>query len=137
MQKGLFHKKYLAILTGILEKKTGIINAPISRKNESIIEREINFETGQNAITKYSVIKEKNNLSLVEFELLTGRTHQIRVHSKYIGHPILGDSLYGTESNLINRQALHAYKIFFLQPISQKEILIEIPLPEDMYNIMS
>jgi 23S rRNA pseudouridine1911/1915/1917 synthase len=136
MQKNLFHKKYLAILTGILENKSGTINAPIARKNESIIEREINFKTGQKAITNYFLIKENNNLSLVEFELLTGRTHQIRVHSKYIGHPILGDSLYGSNSPLINRQALHAYKISFFHPIVKKELIIEIPLPKDMSDIV-
>lgn len=130
-----FNKKYLAILNGILENKSGIINAPIARKPGSIIEREINFETGQNAITYFKVINEKESFSLVEFELETGRTHQIRVHSKYMSHPILGDSLYGTKSTLINRQALHAYKISFIHPVTFSQINLNIPLPYDMQKL--
>lgn len=126
-----FQKNYLAILTGNLEKESGIIDAPIARSENSIIEREVN-ENGQNAITEYKLIKNFENYCLVEFTLKTGRTHQIRVHSKYIGHPILGDSLYGTTSDLISRQALHAYKISFIHPVTQKTMVFEIPLPEDM-----
>lgn len=128
-----FKKKYLAILTGVLENKKGTIKAPILRKEDSIIEREIN-PNGQNAITNFYVLDTKNNLSLVEFTLLTGRTHQIRVHSKYINHPILGDSLYGTKTNLINRQALHAYKVSFIHPITKKTIYLETALPADIKN---
>lgn len=65
-----------------------------------------------------------------------GRTHQIRVHSKYIGHPILGDTLYGEESNLIDRQALHAYKVNFIHPISKEEVIIESPIPNDMKKVI-
>ena len=126
-----FQKKYLAILTGNLEKKSGIIDAPIARKENSIIEREIN-QHGQKAVTEYKLIKNFDNYCLVEFLLKTGRTHQIRVHSQYIGHPIIGDSLYGKESKLISRQALHAYKISFIHPATQKAMTFEIPLPEDM-----
>ena len=74
---------------------------------------------------------------MVEFSLKTGRTHQIRVHCKYIGHPILGDYIYGNESELISRQALHAYKISFIHPITKKAMIFEIPLPEDMKQIIS
>lgn len=126
-----FQKSYLAILTGKLENKSGIIDAPIARKANSIIEREIN-QTGQKAVTEYKLIKNFDNYSLVEFELKTGRTHQIRVHSQYIGHPILGDSLYGKESKLISRQALHAFKISFIHPITKKAMVFEIPLPADI-----
>lgn len=75
-------------------------------------------------------------LCLVKFILETGRTHQIRVHSKYIGHPILGDSLYGKTSNLISRQALHAYKISFIHPIKKEALEFEVPLPEDIKKII-
>lgn len=68
--------------------------------------------------------------------LKLGRTHQIRVHSKYIGHPILGDTLYGNSSELINRQALHAYKVSFIHPISKKEMTIEENIPEDMKDLI-
>ena len=117
-------------------KRSGTINAPISRKEGSIIERTVN-ENGQVSITHYDVIKEYKNISLVHFILETGRTHQIRVHSKYINHPVLGDTLYGNPSLLINRQALHAYKITFIHPITKKEMTIETSLPEDMQNIIS
>lgn len=138
MKTGDFHKKYLAILDGFLSEKTGTISAPIARKNGSIIEREINFENGQNAITDFLVIKQNKNFSLVEFKLLTGRTHQIRVHSKYMSHPILGDSLYGTinTNTLINRQALHAYSISFIHPITHSKINLECKLPQDMQSIL-
>jgi 23S rRNA pseudouridine1911/1915/1917 synthase len=132
MQSENFHKKYLAVLTGILSQKNGTISAPIARKANTIMEREVNFENGKKAITDFKVIKEAQNYSLVEFELHTGRTHQIRVHSKFIGHPILGDSLYSDSSELINRQALHAYQISFIHPISKKEIFIEAKLPNDI-----
>lgn len=131
MLSNKFEKKYLAILEGYLDKKEGIINAPISRKENSIIERCVS-PYGDNAVSYYKVLKEKNNLSLAEFKLETGRTHQIRVHSKYIDHPILGDTLYGNKSNLINRQALHSYKIGFIHPISRNFMEFEIDLPKDM-----
>ena len=135
-----FRKEYLAILEGNFENSSGTINAPISRKEGSIIEREIN-PNGEIAITHYELVKNfaKNNqeLSLVKFLLETGRTHQIRLHSKHLNHPILGDSLYGNSSNLISRQALHAFKIRFIHPISKKEIIIEIDLPEDMKSILN
>lgn len=127
-----FKKEYIGILEGILENKSGIISAPISRKKDSIIERCINFEEGEIAITHYDVIKTNIDYSIVHFILETGRTHQIRVHSAYIGHPIIGDTLYGKISNKINRQALHAYKVNFIHPISKKHIVIETDLPEDM-----
>ena len=139
MKDNIFKKEYLAILNGKFEHNTGTITAPISRKEGSIIEREININ-GENAITHFKLIKnfDKNGiaLSLVKFILETGRTHQIRLHSKHLGHSILGDSLYGNSSNLINRQALHAYKVHFIHPISQKEINLEIDLPEDMKEIL-
>lgn len=141
MKNKSFKKEYLAILEGHLENKIGTINAPIARKEESIIEREINTN-GDTAITHFEVLKEFTSkrtnqaLSLVKFLLETGRTHQIRLHSKYINHPILGDFLYGNPSELINRQALHAYKVNFIHPISKENIILEIPLPKDMKDLI-
>ena len=139
MKNNVFKKEYLSILDGHLENTVGSIDAPIARKEGSIIEREIN-SNGENAITHYELIKnfikDGQKLSFVKFILETGRTHQIRLHSKYINHPIIGDSLYGTSSNFISRQALHAYKITFIHPISKKELCIEINLPEDMKKIL-
>lgn len=130
MNTGNFKKEYLAILVGNLEKQNGTINANIARKENSIIEREINFN-GEIAITHYELIKnfeyDNQKLAFVKFILETGRTHQIRVHSKYIGHPILGDTLYGKSSNLVSTQVLHAYKVTFLHPITKKQLVIEAP----------
>ncbi len=140
MKQNDYIKKYIAILEGHLENNTGTINAPIARKENSIIEREISIN-GDYSVTHYNLIKKfeigNQKLSLVEFTLKTGRTHQIRVHSKHIGHPILGDSLYGNTSNLISRQALHAYKVSFIHPISHNNLTLEIDLSEDMKEILN
>ncbi len=136
MQLGLFNKEYIAILEGNLENNSGTINAPISRKENSIIERKVS-EKGATSITHYELIKNYNDYCLVKFILETGRTHQIRVHSKYIGHPILGDTLYGNLSNLIGRQALHAYKVEFIHPITSKTIEIISDLPYDIKNLIN
>lgn len=119
MKSDIFKKEYIALCEGKFEKEKGVINAPIGRKENSIIERCIK-ENGDIAITEYEVLEynESHNYSIVKCNLKTGRTHQIRVHLSYIGHPILGDTLYGNPSDLINRQALHAYKIEFLHPIT-------------------
>ena len=136
MKSRQFKKEYIAILDGILDKKSGTIDAPISRKDNSIIERIVS-STGDTAITHYSVIKEFKNISLVSFILETGRTHQIRVHSKYIGHPIIGDTLYGHESDFINRQALHAYKIEFISPLTNKLVSYTAPIPADIQAVIN
>ncbi|SHH14434.1 23S rRNA pseudouridine1911/1915/1917 synthase [Anaerosphaera aminiphila DSM 21120] len=127
-------KKYIAISNGIFEKKEGFIEEPIYREGESII-REVN-EKGKSAKTQYRVLGEKNNLSLVELRLYSGRTHQIRVHLKYIGHPILGDTLYNESSKLINRQALHSSYMKFSNPRNQEEIELKADIPKDMNNII-
>ena len=130
MASGIFKKEYIAILDGILDKKSGTINLPIARKKDSIIERCVS-ENGDNAITEFELIKYLDNkYSLVKFILKTGRTHQIRVHAKAVGYPILGDTLYGRASNLINRQALHAYKLCFIHPIYKdlREFVSPIPI---------
>lgn len=137
MKTNDFNKEYIAVLNGKLPEQEGIINLPISRKEESIIEREVNFEKGQEAITYYKVLFEEGDLSLVKFKLKTGRTHQIRVHSKYMNAPILGDTLYDKKSNLINRQALHAFKIEFIHPILKNKMSFETPIPKDIQNIFS
>ena len=126
-------KEYLALAIGNLPKEKDTLIFPIARKEGSIMERIVS-EDGQTAITHYDVIRyiEKKDISLVHLKLETGRTHQIRVHLAYIGNSILGDTLYGLETNLINRQALHAYKTSFIHPVTKDEIKIEAPLPTDM-----
>lgn len=134
MKMAKFKKEYIAFLDGIVEENSGTINAGISRKNSSIIEREIN-ENGEIAISHFEVLKRFENYTKVKYTLETGRTHQLRVHSKFIGHPILGDSLYGKACPLIKRQALHAYKITFIHPISKEKIILETKLPKDMEQL--
>lgn len=131
-------KEYLTILNGALTKKSGTINLPIARKPNSIMERIVD-ENGQVAITHYKVLNESDDktLSLLQVQLETGRTHQIRVHFAYLNSPILGDTLYGTQTELINRQALHAWKLLFHHPISKREISIIAPIPQDMQIIMN
>ena len=106
MKSNVFKKDYLAICDGIFEDKVGVIDLPIARKENSIIERCIS-EDGQISITHYEVLKEFDNFSLVKCSLETGRTHQIRVHMSNVGHPLIGDSLYGTDSNLIEIGRAH------------------------------
>ena len=135
MNNKTFNKEYIGILEGILKNKEGTINAPIARKENSIIERCVN-EKGDKSITHYKVLKEVNNkFSIVNFKLETGRTHQIRVHSSHIGHPIVGDTLYGYASTYIARQALHCYKMGFIHPLTRKYIEFIENLPEDMQFI--
>ena len=129
-------KEYLAIIEGVLDEKKDTINLPISRKEKSIIERCVDEENGQTAITHYEVLKEgildSQKVSLLKINIETGRTHQIRVHMSYIGHPILGDTLYGKKSTLIARQALHAFRLSFIHPVTNKKIYIEAPLENDI-----
>ncbi len=132
-----FKKHYLALLVGNLDEnhKIGTIQASIARKDNSIIEREIN-QNGQFAITNYKLIENYLDYCFVDVQLETGRTHQIRVHSKFIGHPILGDSLYGSVTQLIERQALHAYKICFVHPVTNQKIELKTQIPQDMEHLI-
>ena len=138
MKKNQFVKEYIAICEGVLPGTSGTINAPISRKENSIIERCVNTSgNGDVAITHYNVIKNNEEMSVVRLRLETGRTHQIRVHMAYIGNPIVGDTLYGHSSNLINRQALHSHIVNFTHPVTQQRIQLTAPLFEDMKNIIN
>lgn len=135
-----YEKEYIAICLGNIDKK-GIIDKNIKRKGDSIIERCIADDgSGERAITKYLPIKQfeinGNKYTLVKCLLKTGRTHQIRVHFSSIGHPLLGDTLYGTRSELIPRQALHAYRIKFTHPVTHESIEIIDEIPQDMKEIV-
>ena len=126
-------RTYRAICQGLVDE-TGIIDAPIARAAYSTIERCVNPETGEKAITHYKRIAydAPKDLSLVELHLETGRTHQIRVHMKHIGHPIIGDFLYNPDYIFCQRQALHSYSLDFIHPITKKEMHFASPLPEDL-----
>ena len=135
MESHIFKKEYLCIVEGKLSHLSGSINLPIARKDNSIIERVIS-PNGKNAITHYEVLKEFNNFSLVKCSLETGRTHQIRVHFSSIGHPLVGDTLYGHASNILDRQALHSYKLEFVHPITNKKRVFVCDLPNALKKII-
>ena len=138
MQERKIKRLYVAILDGSLEKKWGTLNRPIGRKDNSTIEREINYQHGEKAITHYYRIEQFGNYQLAAFQLETGRTHQIRVHMSSINAPLVGDTLYNTKpsATLMNRQALHAYRISFPHPISGKTMKFVAPVPEDMTSFL-
>lgn len=129
-------REYLAIVEGCPENDEGIIDAPISRAPGSAIKRQVDFENGVNAVTNYKVIR-RGAFSLLRLWLDTGRTHQIRVHMAYIGHPLAGDFLYGREfSGGISRQALHSAVVEFDHPVTGEHMRFELPLPDDMKKLM-
>ena len=130
------HREYLAIVRGTVSPASGTINAPLARTGSSIIERKVDFEHGEHAVTHYKVLKEQNQHSLVSLILETGRTHQIRVHLQYLGHPLVGDYLYNPDMEYINRQALHSWKLSFIHPITGEAMHFEAPLPEDMRKVL-
>ncbi|WP_312423515.1 RluA family pseudouridine synthase [Anaerospora hongkongensis] len=136
--QGIKHvqRTYQAIVTGQPQPAAGTINAPIGRKPGSIIERMIS-PCGQEAVTDYQMISGVSAASLMQISLRTGRTHQIRVHFSHIGHPLLGDDLYGGATELINRQALHAGKLAFNHPITNELLTIHSPLPADMRSVLT
>lgn len=138
MKNNLFYKEYIAICEGKFKNTKGIINASIARKENSIIERCVS-ENGDIAITEYEVLNynSEENYSVVKCILKTGRTHQIRVHMSYIGHPLLGDTLYGHESDKIDRQALHSYKMSFVHPVVQKKVTYIATFPRNIAVLIS
>ena len=111
-KKRKIKKHYLAVINGVPDKKYATIDASISRNKSHRKKMSVNSK-GRKSLTTYKVIKSNDNMSLIELELHTGRTHQIRVHMQALGHPIIGDTLYGKKSKLIDRQLLHAYKLEF------------------------
>ena len=128
-------REYLAVVRGSVTPSSGTIDAPIGRTGSSLIERKIDFEHGERAVTHYHVVKEENGHSLVSLILETGRTHQIRVHMKYIGFPLAGDYLYNPDMEYIQRQALHSCRLSFRHPITGKHMEFTADLPEDMGRI--
>lgn len=134
-----FQRKYVAIVHGLFQEKTGIIEKPIKRASDSVIKR-IVADDGKYAKTKYCVESSINNkYSIIEIELETGRTHQIRVHFSSIGHPLVGDWLYGSgdeERHIIKRQALHAAFLSFNHPKTQKNMVFTASIPDDMKRLV-
>lgn len=131
---GKIKKDYYAVCSGLLTKKA-TIDLPIDRVGDSIIKRCV-CENGEKAVTHWQAISNKDNTSLLKISLETGRTHQIRVHFSHIGHPLLGDSLYGGECKKINRQALHCKTIYFSHPISEKQMTVDCDFPDDFKGLI-
>lgn len=130
------HREYLAIVRGKVQPPQGTIDAPIGRKGDSIIERMVDYEQGERTVTHYRLLKYQNGHSLLSIHLETGRTHQIRVHMKHLGFPLIGDHLYHPDMEYIQRQALHSHRLRFLHPITGQEMDFCAPLPPDMAQVL-
>lgn len=138
MQQRQIHRTYLALVEGRFSEPQGTIDAPIARKGESIIEREVNFETGERAVTHYKVVQtcSGGKYTLLSIHLETGRTHQIRVHMQHIGHPLIGDTLYPSDCSRIQRQALHSARLVFPHPVTGEIMDFRAELPKDMSRLL-
>lgn len=134
LENGNVEKKYYALVEGQVVD-SGIINQPISKNPDFSMKREV-AEHGQMAITSYKSIASNKDYSLLEVFPLTGRSHQIRVHLSSIGHPLVGDKLYGKENSHLNRCGLHSYSIKFLDSFSNKEVFYKAHLPEDIMDFI-
>ena len=130
------HREYLAIVRGHVSPEAGTINAPLARKPGTIIERTVDWEKGETAITHYRLVEERNGHSLISLRLETGRTHQIRIHMKYLGYPLIGDYLYNPDMEYIGRQALHSHRLSFTHPITGEPMEFTAPLPKDMKKVL-
>ena len=132
-------RRYHAICSGRLKEEQGTVSAPIGRDEKNRKQQAINYKHGKDAITHYRLLENLQNASLLECRLETGRTHQIRVHMKSIGHPLLGDPLYGSKKNLyaIKGQALHAMVLGFVHPRSGEYMEFSADYPEDFQKLLN
>lgn len=129
-------RTYLAIVSGFLELESGLIDEPIGEDRHDNQRRRVS-KTGKRAVTHYETLKQlAHRYSLVKLVLETGRTHQIRVHMRYLGHPLAGDTLYGGSTKYIERQALHSFSLDFKHPYTFEDMHIEAPLPQDMEKLI-
>lgn len=134
LQKSI-EKVYYAVACGKIIG-SGTIDKPIARTDNSIITRCVS-EDGQKAVTHYEVLKSNDKYTLLKIKLETGRTHQIRVHFSYIGHPLVGDNMYGGNMIDLNRQALHCGELLFAHPITGEKIHLISKLPQDIQCLFS
>lgn len=132
---GQIYREYLALAQGHLDCLSGRIDMPIGRDPSKANHWQVRAD-GRRALTEYETIASWPSYSLLKIHLLTGRTHQIRVHFAALGHPLLGDTAYGGPGDAISRQALHAWRIHFHHPDTGKEIRLEAPIPEDMHRLI-
>ena len=130
MRNRQIRRTYLALVEGIPPER-GTVSAPIARVEGSTLEREVNYESGESAVTHFERLAVGNGCSLVELHLETGRTHQIRVHMKHLGYPLPGDYLYHPVYDRIRRQPLHSYQLSFTHPLTGDRMLFTAPVPDD------
>ncbi len=129
-------REYRAVAVGRVEPPYGVIDAPIGRAEGSIIRRCVRAD-GLPSLTEYETLQVSGRFTLLRLRPQTGRTHQLRVHMAYLGHPLAGDWLYGTEDKtLIARPALHSYELWFTQPVTGQELHFTAPIPQDMQRLM-
>lgn len=129
-------REYRAVAVGQVTPPCGVIDAPIGRADGSIIRRCVR-EDGLASRTEYEVLQTTERFTLLRLQPETGRTHQLRVHMAYLGHPLAGDWLYGTEDKtLIARPALHSYELWFTQPVTGQELHFTAPIPQDMQRLL-
>lgn len=129
-------REYRAVAVGRVEPPCGVIDAPIGRAKGSIIRRCVRAD-GLPSLTEYETLQVSGRFTLLRLRPQTGRTHQLRVHMAYLGHPLAGDWLYGTEDKtLIARPALHSYELWFTQPVTGQELHFTAPIPQDMQRLM-
>ena len=129
-------REYRAVAVGRVEPPYGVIDAPIGRAEGSIIRRCVRAD-GLPSLTEYETLQVNDRFTLLRLRPQTGRTHQLRVHMAYLGHPLAGDWLYGTEDKtLIARPALHSYELWFTQPVTGQKLHFTAPIPQDMQRLM-
>ena len=129
-------REYRALTVGTVEPPCGVIDAPIGRAEGSIIRRCVRVD-GLPSLTEYETLQVNDRFTLLSLLLQTGRTHQLRVHMAYLGHPLAGDWRYVTEDNsLFARPALHSYELWFTQPVTGQELHFTAPIQQDMQRLM-
>ncbi len=138
LKKHSITRKYIGIIQGCLKEETGTIQAPIGRHPTNRKVMAVNYNNGKDAITHYKVLKHFQQYTLVEFQLETGRTHQIRVHMASIHHPLLGDSVYNHNKcpYKLEGQCLHAKTIGFIHPTTKEYMEFEAPIPDYMKKLI-
>ncbi len=135
MKNGICRREYLAAVHNKIAIDSGIIDLPIGKPNKDSLIFGV-MPRGKEAITYYNVLQRFTGGCLVKLRLETGRTHQIRVHMSHLGHPLMGDDLYGGSPDLIHRQALHSWRLEFNHPVTKENMQLEAPLPDDMVSLI-
>lgn len=139
LQNKTMHREYYALCKGVIKEDDGKIIAPIGRDSYDRLKMAVDTKNGKSATTYFHVEQRFNQYTFISLRLTTGRTHQIRVHMHYIGHPLEGDPLYGKKKNLLfnNGQLLHAYRLTLIHPRTHQEMVFTAPLPNDFQEVLN